>query len=64
MIEELINEMTEDCNICYEGYIYNPKDTTDNSDEPEKCPSCDGKGKAISYEGEKLRHLILKGELL
>ena len=61
VIEKLIDEMVVDCDVCHEGYIYNSKDY--DLDEPKECPHCDGKGKTISWEGEKLRHLILRGEL-
>lgn len=62
MLEKLIEEMIEDCTICHEGFIYNSKDYEFDG-EPVECNSCDGTGKELSYEGEKLRHLILHGKL-
>lgn len=60
MIEKLLNEMFVDCPVCHEGYTY-PED--DFNAEAVECPNCCGEGKVISYQGEQLRHVILKGEL-
>ena len=55
MIKELIEEIFIECFVCLgKGSIY--------VDE-EECENCLGEGKVLSDDGEKLRHLILKGEL-
>lgn len=59
LIDKLIKEMLDDCPICQGSGVNIEKD--DNPPE-EVCDYCDG-GKTLSYEGEKLRQLILKGRL-
>lgn len=66
MINDLIKEMLIDCHVCFHGYIYPDDDEEGQGSkkgEAKECPSCNGTGKALSYEGERLRHLILKGVL-
>jgi len=58
MIEKLIEEMIETCSKCGgSGIDYHSKY------EPVECDNCLGEGKVLSSDGEKLRYLILKGEL-
>jgi len=63
LIDTLIEEIVVDCGVCQGGYIYSSEDVKTDPDEPIECPDCDGTGKAISYEGEILRHIILEGEM-
>ncbi len=67
MIEKLIEEMHSPCHYCQGSgvniYVDEEGQTTSATSIQGECEQCNGSGKILSYEGEKLRHLILKGEL-
>jgi len=60
MIDELIQEMTMTCQVCGGSGIKSRYDEDDDA----KCTDCNGTGVIISPDGEKLRQIILKGEIL
>ena len=63
MIKELIEEMHTKCPYC-DGTGMKLDDEGQYIEGSEDlCDQCNREHKILSYEGEKLRHLILKGEL-
>ena len=59
MINKLIEEMFTPCHTCQgTGRDYD-EDTWDFSEDD--CPSCDGTGEVMSYNGEKLSYIIEHG---
>ena len=60
IIEELIEEMHTNCPHCQGTGLKIDKEGEYSEDA---CELCDGKTVILSYDGERLRHLILKGEL-
>ena len=63
MIDKLIKEMHTECHYCDGTGIELDDERQYELGSEGLCHQCNGSGKGLSWDGEKLRHLILNGEL-